>query len=101
MKLDGFRNDEARAFSAFDPKAARFTYAAVDWLSRKLNVEINGAHNIPKGRALFVANHAFGWDVMFPMAAVWRQLERPVWVLGEHLWWEVPFVRKLAAAVGT
>ena len=50
---------------------------------------------------MLVANHSFGWDSILPMAAVWRQLDRPVWVLGEHAWWKVPFLRRLAAAVGT
>lgn len=48
-----------------------------------------------------VGNHTFGWDPIFPMAAVWRELHRPLWTLGEHVWWKFPFLRRVAAAVGT
>jgi 1-acyl-sn-glycerol-3-phosphate acyltransferase len=73
----------------------------VSWVSRHLHVEVAGIENLPPGRALLVANHAFGWDVILPMAAIWRTTHRPVWALGEHAWWRFPFLRRLAAAVGT
>ncbi len=101
MTIDGFREEQRQALVAFDPNVARRLYAGLAWLSRRLHVEIEGTERIPSGRALLVANHAFGWDAILPMAAVWQDLHRPVWALGEHAWWKVPFVRRLAAAVGT
>jgi 1-acyl-sn-glycerol-3-phosphate acyltransferase len=38
---------------------------------------------------------------VFPIAAIRRQLHRRVWTLGEHAWWRFPFLRRVAAAVGT
>jgi 1-acyl-sn-glycerol-3-phosphate acyltransferase len=59
-----------------------------------------GSENVPKGAVLLVGNHTFGWDSIFPMNALWQRGRR-VWVLGEHAWWRFPFLRRLAAAVGT
>jgi 1-acyl-sn-glycerol-3-phosphate acyltransferase len=101
MAIDGFRSEQRDAFTGFDPQVARRLYAGVGWLAQQLHVEVEGLDRVPSGRALIVANHAFGWDVVLPMAAAWEQLQRPVWVLGEHAWWKVPFLRRLAAAVGT
>ncbi len=61
---------------------------------------VDGLDRLPSGRALVVADHAFGFDVAFPMNAIARATGRPVWVLGEHLWWKVPLVRSVAAAAG-
>lgn len=101
MTIDGFRPQHREAFRGFVPDSARRFYAAVTWVSRRLNVEIDGIENVPGDKALVVANHAFGWDVVFPMAALWNTQHRPVWALGEHAWWKVPFLRRLAAAAGT
>ena len=101
MTVDGFRPQDRDALRAFDPQTADVAYRAVDWVSSRLHIEVVGADSLPKGGALIVANHAFGWDVMFPMAVVWRTQRRPIWALGEHLWWKVPFLRRIAAAVGT
>jgi 1-acyl-sn-glycerol-3-phosphate acyltransferase len=101
VTIDGFHTEKRDALADFDPQIADLSWAGLDWISQKLSVEIVGAENIPAGRALLVANHAFAWDAMFPMAAVWKQFHRPLWVLGEHLWWKIPFVRRLAAALGT
>ena len=54
-----------------------------------------------QGRALLVGNHAFGFDVAFAMARIHAVTGRRVFALGEHAWWAVPGVRRLAAAVGT
>jgi 1-acyl-sn-glycerol-3-phosphate acyltransferase len=99
--IDGFRPEGREAFVGFTPDVANRFYDVVSWASRLLRVEIKGLDHVPAGRALLVANHSFGWDSILPMAAVWRELERPVWVLGEHAWWKVPFLRRLASAVGT
>jgi 1-acyl-sn-glycerol-3-phosphate acyltransferase len=99
--IDGFRPEQGDAFVGFAPNVAGGFYDVVSWVSRRLRVEIQGLENVPPGRALLVSNHSFGWDSILPMCAVWDQLERPVWVLGEHAWWRVPFLRRLAAAVGT
>jgi 1-acyl-sn-glycerol-3-phosphate acyltransferase len=101
MAIDGFQQSDRRAFVAFDPRAAERFYGLMNRLSRALKVQVDGLENVPEGGALLVANHPFGWDVVFPMAAVWRTRHRPVWSLGEHAWWKFPFVRRLAAAVGT
>jgi 1-acyl-sn-glycerol-3-phosphate acyltransferase len=101
MTIDGFRPQYREAFAGFVPDAARRFYRAVTWLSRRLRVEVDGIEKVPHGKALLVANHAFGWDVAFPMAAIWNTQHRPVWALGEHAWWKVPFLRRLAAATGT
>ena len=100
MSIDGFREFQTQPFVAFSPTVARRFFSLVDRLSRRLNVEIVGLDNVPKGAALLVGNHTFGWDSIFPMSALWQRGRR-VWVLGEHAWWRFPFLRRLAAAVGT
>jgi 1-acyl-sn-glycerol-3-phosphate acyltransferase len=99
--IDGFDPARVQALRAFDPVAADRVYREVDRCARWLGVTVEGIENIPPGRALLVANHAFGWDVVFAMAAIWKAQRRPVWALGEHLWWQVPWLRRLAAAMGT
>jgi 1-acyl-sn-glycerol-3-phosphate acyltransferase len=99
--IDGFEPLHRRAFGAFDAQTAERFYRFVDRVAQACHIEVEGVEKIPPGRALLVANHAFGWDVMFAMAAIWRDTRRPVWVLGEHAWWRVPFLRRLASAVGT
>ena len=101
VTIDGFEAREARAFGAFDARAADRAYGWVDRVARRFGVEVDGIERLPEGRALVVGNHTFGWDVTFPMAAVWRTRRRPLWALGEHAWWAVPFVRRIVAAVGT
>jgi 1-acyl-sn-glycerol-3-phosphate acyltransferase len=102
MSLDGFRPEHREAFVALRPDVAERVHALVSWSSRKLlRVEVRGIEKLPRGRALLVANHAFGWDVIIPIAEIWRRTQRRVWVLGEHAWWRFPFLRRLAAAIGT
>jgi len=101
MTIDGFKPEHRNAFVAFDERSAERVYTGLTWLARRLHVEVEGIEKIPNGRALLVANHNFGWDVAFPMAAIWDARRRPVWALGEHAWWKVPFLRRLAASVGT
>jgi 1-acyl-sn-glycerol-3-phosphate acyltransferase len=64
-------------------------------------VEVEGLDHVPPGGALIVANHTFGFDIVFPMGAIFQTTGRVVWALGEHAWWKWPFLRRLAAAVGT
>lgn len=100
--IDGFRREDTRAFGGLSPAVSARFYSYVDRVARHLAVDVIGLENIPKqGAALIVGNHTFGWDVVFPMAVVWRELHRRVWTLGEHAWWRFPFLRRLAAAVGT
>ncbi len=101
MAIDGFRAEQHDAFVAFDPEVAERTFRRIDRVGRALKLDIRGLENVPRTRALLVANHAFGWDVAFLMAAHWRARHEPLWALGEHLWWRVPFLRRIAAAVGT
>lgn len=100
MSVDGFHISESAAFVGYKPEVAARFFTLVERVAKRLGVRVEGLENLPEGRALLVANHAFGWDVMIPMAILARRLNRQVWVLGEHAWWKVPFVRKLAAAVG-
>jgi len=101
VSVDGFLPEHHEAFGGFRPEVARRFFAGVERVGRAIRAEVEGVENIPAGRALLVANHGFGWDVALAISAVWRDLHRPVWVLGEHLWWSVPYLRRLAAAVGT
>lgn len=73
-----------RAWSSLPPldgwqssKRTRRLFAAVERVSRWLDVRIDGVERIPAGRALLVANHAFGWDVLFGMARVLHQRKHP------------------------
>lgn len=101
MSIDGFRPEHQDAFGAFDPDVADSVLGRIDRLGQRFHLDVIGLEHVPKGRALLVANHAFGWDVAFVMAAVWRARRQPLWALGEHLWWRIPFLRRVAAAVGT
>ncbi|HVY44845.1 MAG TPA: 1-acyl-sn-glycerol-3-phosphate acyltransferase, partial [Minicystis sp.] len=101
MTVDGFRAEQTRPFSGWSSDVAVPFRAFVDALARALHVEVRGIERVPPGRALLVANHAFGFDIVFPMMAIWEATGRRVWGLGEHAWWRFPFLRRLATAVGT
>jgi 1-acyl-sn-glycerol-3-phosphate acyltransferase len=99
--IDGFQADQRDAFVAFAPAVAHRFYGVVDRVARALHITVSGMENVPKGRVLLVANHPFGWDIAFAMNAIFQKTQRPVWALGEHAWWAFPYLRKLAAQVGT
>lgn len=100
MTADGFQRAQKDAFNGFhEPTATRF-FRRVEAVAQRFSIEVEGLEHVPRGRALFVANHAFGWDVIVPMAAIAQRLQRHVWVLGEKAWWKVPFLRRFAARVG-
>jgi 1-acyl-sn-glycerol-3-phosphate acyltransferase len=101
MALDGFRPTQAVPFVGYDEAVAEPFWRGVAELGERLGVELSGIEHLPPGGALLVMNHAFGWDAMLPMAAIRARTGRRVWALGEHLWWKLPFVRRLACAVGT
>jgi 1-acyl-sn-glycerol-3-phosphate acyltransferase len=101
VTIDGFQGRHAQAFESFSPKTADKVYAALDWILHHIHAEVAGLENLPNGRALLVANHAFGCDIVFPMSAIWRATRRPLWALGEHAWWRFPFLRRAAVAIGT
>lgn len=101
MTVDGFSARDADAFGGYRPDVCDSFMRGVRRVAARLHVDVEGLEHVPAGRALIVANHAFGWDVAFPMAAIHERMGRPVFALGEHLWWRVPFLRRLAAAVGT
>jgi 1-acyl-sn-glycerol-3-phosphate acyltransferase len=82
-------------------RTADRAYGIVETLRHRLGITIQGLERIPKGRALFVGNHAFGWDILFAMSAVRAHSGRRVWVLGEHVWRKVPILRRIAALFGT
>lgn len=100
MALDGFVPSHKDAFTGYSSPVARRVAAALDRLGRKLRIDVDGIDRLPRGRALLVANHAFGFDVAFATVRIQAETGRRVWVLGEHAWWSVPGVRRLAAAVG-
>lgn len=100
MTIDGFDPTEKAALAGYREDVAAPFFAAVARASRAFGVELEGIENLPAGRALLVANHAFGWDIAFAMEAIRARTGRPVFALGEHLWWKVPMLRRGAAAVG-
>lgn len=100
QSFDGFRPEQKDAFVGYDETKAGWLYDVVERLGRRLHVEVDGLERLPAGRAVLVANHAFGWDVAFALARIHALTGRRVWVLGEHLWWRLPALRGLAAAVG-
>ena len=91
----------AQAFGGFRAQTAARFYGVVTRLARCLDVEVEGLEHVPAGRALIVANHAFGFDVAFAIGAIRARTGREVFVLGEHLFFRVPLVRGFAARVGT
>jgi 1-acyl-sn-glycerol-3-phosphate acyltransferase len=101
VTVDGFVASDADAFGGYRPEVSASFMRRVDRVAERLGVELDGIDNLPAGRALLVANHAFGWDVVFAMAAIRLRTGRPVFALGDHLWWKTPFLRRVAAAVGT
>jgi 1-acyl-sn-glycerol-3-phosphate acyltransferase len=100
MTIDGFEARHADAMIGFRDDACMRLSAGLDRLSALFGVEVEGVEHLPAGRALLVANHAFGWDVALAAAAIRMRTGRPVFALGEHLWWKVPVLRRLACAVG-
>ncbi len=100
MPIDGFSDDHRRAFVAFSRTTTDRACASIDLVGRTLGVQVRGLENVPAGRALLVANHTFGFDVAFPLAAITRKTGRVVYSLGEHAWWMFPGVRRFASAVG-
>lgn len=100
MTADGFRPEQTDAFTGYDAATAARFYERVMAVARRLDIEVEGLENIAPGRGLLVANHAFGWDVVVPMAAIAQKLGRRVWALGENAWWKVPFLRNFACKVG-
>jgi 1-acyl-sn-glycerol-3-phosphate acyltransferase len=101
MSIDGFDLAHKDAFGGFSGSVCEHVASVVDRLGDRLHVDIEGIDRLPKGRAILVANHAFGfWDLAFAAARIHRLTGRTVWSLGEHLWWKVPIVRRLASAVG-
>jgi 1-acyl-sn-glycerol-3-phosphate acyltransferase len=101
VAIDGFVPAQKEAFVGYSPRVADAVASKLDRFGRKLHVDVRGIDYIPKGRALLVANHAFGFDVAFAIARIHELTGRRVWALGEHKWWALPGVRRLAAAVGT
>lgn len=87
-----------------DPQSRRASgqlLQRIDAIGRRLHVEVTGTERLPQGRALLVANHAFGvWDIAFAIARIHALTGRIVWSLGEHVWWKVPIARKLASDAG-
>lgn len=100
MTIDGFRPRDCAAFVGYSEDVSAQFYRWIAHASHALSVEVEGVDNLPAGRALIVANHAFGWDLAFAISEIRNRTGRPVFALGEHLWWRVPGLRRLAAAVG-
>src|SRR6266545_3334741 len=101
LTVDGFDPADKDACVQIASHAATWMFATVEWMARRLRIEIIGLEHIPPGGALLVANHAFGWDILFAMSAIRAKTGRQVWALGEHAWWKFPLVRRLASTFGT
>jgi 1-acyl-sn-glycerol-3-phosphate acyltransferase len=101
MPIDGFASMEKEAFAGYSAPTCERFFAAADRLAERWHVELTGIDNLPRGGAVLVANHAFGfWDLALAVARIRAKTNRTVWSLGEHLWWKVPMLRRLAAACG-
>ena len=100
MSIDGFHDDDKDALVAYRPGLTAEFHEYLEMLARWLRVEVEGTENLPPGRAILVANHAFGFDQAFAVHGIWKATRRPVFALGEHVWWGVPLVRRFAAAIG-
>jgi 1-acyl-sn-glycerol-3-phosphate acyltransferase len=100
-RLDGFEPERGGPALTLDSTAAECFYAVAERISSAFRIRVEGLEHLPPGRGLLVANHAFGWDVMFLMSRIRREQGRQVWVLGEHAWWKFPYLRRLAREVGT
>ncbi len=99
MSIDGFEaRGQAAAFNAFEPEMAERFYGAVDRVAKRFDIRVEGLKGMPRGRGLIGKPRL---PMVFAMAAASAELKRLVWVLGEHLWWKVPFVRRVASGVGT
>lgn len=101
MSIDGFAPEQKEAFVGYSAGVADVVSRSLDRFGRKVHVDVSGIEHLPPGRGLLVANHAFGFDIAFAIARIHEMTGRRVWSLGEHAWWSVPGVRRLAAAVGT
>ena len=101
MSIDGFAPEQTKAFVGYSARVADAVGHTLDRFGRTLHVDVTGIEHLPPGRGLLVANHAFGFDVAFAIARIHELTGRRVWSLGEHAWWSVPGVRRLATAVGT
>jgi 1-acyl-sn-glycerol-3-phosphate acyltransferase len=100
MPFDGFDVCQKDAFTGYSKPVAAGLVDTLDRLGRRWHVDVQGIERLPKGRAILVANHAFGFDIAFAAARIQAETGRRVWALGEHLWWTVPVLRRLAAAIG-
>jgi 1-acyl-sn-glycerol-3-phosphate acyltransferase len=99
--IDRFDPRLTQAFAGLSMDSVERVSAFLNRIARRFGVEIEGIDRLPPGRCLIVANHTFGFDVMFAAAAVFKATGRVVWGLGEHAWWRFPFIRRLAASAGT
>lgn len=99
--IDGFDPSQTQAFASMSRDTFERVSRFLDRVARRFHVEIEGIERLPPGRCLIVANHTFGFDVAFAVAAVYRQTGRVIWSLGEHAWWRVPFIRRMAVQLGT
>lgn len=100
MSVDGFDRGHKDAARDHDPALARAFWRRALAVADRVGATLEGVEHLPEGRALLVANHAFGWDIALAMALIRRHTGRAPRVLGDHVWWRVPFLRRLAAAAG-
>lgn len=102
MAFDGFIDAHKEAYGGYSASGAERLCRALDAIGRHLDVRVEGLDNLPRGRGLLVANHAFGFvDIALAMARIHALTGRRIWALGEHAWWQVPGIRRLAAIYGT
>lgn len=70
--IDGFDPRQTEAFVGFSAEVAERFYAVLAKLGDRLSIDVVGLENLPEKRTLLVANHTFGWDVGFAIAAIRR-----------------------------
>ena len=100
MAFDGFLAEHKTPFAA-QSVSSHGLYVALERLADRVEVEVEGIEHLPAGGAVLVANHAFGfWDIALAVARIRARTGRAVWSLGEHAWWRVPIVRRLASMLG-
>ena len=94
-------DDGATRSSPLTRALTRRMEALFERAGKLLGAEVKGLERLPVGPALLVANHTFGWDIALATGVITRTTGRPVYCLGEHLWWKFPVLRDLAAAAHT
>ncbi|HVJ90732.1 MAG TPA: 1-acyl-sn-glycerol-3-phosphate acyltransferase, partial [Labilithrix sp.] len=101
MVCNAPKHPEGARLERYGERLARRLFRALDRAAALFQIEVTGVERLPRGRALLVTNHAFGFDAALLMARIKYLTGRRVWALGAHAWWRLPGLRRLAEAAGT